>query len=221
MERTGGVHSILSSAGVYSLFQALVGANRAKEWLASHFWHVKPGLRVVEIGCGPGDVVPYLPADAEYLGYDPSEQYIRRAAQRFARRPRTTFVRGITSDIAGDPRFQAADLVLCNGTLHHLDDREAREVLRFACSILRHGGFFQGSEPCYLAHQTSASRRTMRLDRGDNIRTEGAWKHLMQDIFPHSRTGIATGLIRLPYVHILLEGWNRSESRETEAQPRA
>ena len=206
MQRTDGLHRVLTSATVYSLFQSLVGAPRLRSWLAEHFWQIRSGYKVVDIGCGPGDVLPYLPEGIEYIGFDPSEAYITLATSRFADRPGTTFLRGIAADFANDPRFREADVVLCNGVLHHLDDREVEGVLRFAHDILKPGGAFRCLEACFLEHQALLSRWIMGLDRGGNIRGEAAWRDLLRGCFDPFRTEVKTDLLRLPYVHILLEG---------------
>jgi SAM-dependent methyltransferase len=206
VERTEGARRVLSSGLGYSLFQQMIGANGLRAWLAANFWKIPPGSRVIDIGCGPGDVLPFLPSDIEYVGFDPSAPYIRLAERRFAGRPRVTFLRGVVRDFAADPRFQDADLVLCNGVLHHLDDREASEVLALARKMLKAGGAFRCLEASYLVHQGRLSRWLMGLDRGANIRCEAEWKALMGGVFDSYLTRIATGLIRFPYVHILMEG---------------
>jgi SAM-dependent methyltransferase len=212
-ERTGGLRRLLGIAGVYSLFQSAVGAARAKRWLAGSFWRVPSGGKVVEVGCGPGDVVPFLPPDAEYVGFDPSPRYIARARERFAARPRTTFLPGVAAELAAREELHDADVVLCNGVLHHLDDREAAEVLQLARTILKPGGSFRGSEPCFVAKQSRLSRRIMELDRGGHIRTEAAWTALIGEVFPVHRAIVKRGLIRLPYVHVLLEGTAKLRDR--------
>jgi SAM-dependent methyltransferase len=207
VQRTEGARSILSSAEGYSLFQELAGATRLRRWLAEHFWKIAPGSKVVDIGCGPGVVLPFLPPEIEFVGFDPSARYIELANRRFASRPRTTFLCGVAADFLEDARFQEADVVLCNGVLHHLDDREASEVLRFARRVLKVGGAFRCLEACYLVHQGRISRWITGLDRGANIRYEQEWKTLMGGVFDPYITRITTNLIRLPYIHILLEGF--------------
>lgn len=206
MQRTDGVRRILSSATGYSLFQDLAGAGKLRRWLSTHFWRIPPESKVVDVGCGTGDVLSFLPDAVTYLGFDPSEPYIREASRRFANRTRTTFLHGVAPDFRNDPRFKDTDVVLCNGVLHHLDEREASGLLGFARHILRDGGRFLGTEPCYLMHQSRLSRWIMRLDRGANIRYEEEWKQLVSGVFPRYSSGITTNLIRLPYVHILLKG---------------
>src|ERR1051326_4654500 len=141
MQRTDGTRRILSSALGYSLFQELIGAAGLRRWLASNVWKISPGSKVVDFGCGPGDVLPFLPSDVEYVGFDPSAPYISQAERRFGARPRATFLRG--------------------------------------------------------------------LDRGAEIRFEEEWKALLGGVFDRYSTRITTNLIRLPYVHILMEAFNR------------
>jgi SAM-dependent methyltransferase len=205
MQRDGGIRGLLSFAAVYSSFQYLVGAGRARKWLADRICQIQPHARIVDVGCGPGDAVDSLPPDAAYAGFDISEQYIRQAQERFKHRPLTVFAAGTASAMISDTRFHGADVVLCNGVLHHLDDAEVESVFRFANRALKDDGVFVAIEPCYLVHQSLASRWIMNRDRGANIRTEDEWKRIVSDGFAYSRTRVATNLLRLPYVHVVIE----------------
>jgi len=205
LQRDGGIRGLLSLATLYSLFQYLVGAGSARKWLAERIWQIQPHARVVDVGCGPGDVVECLPPDVAYAGFDISERYIYQAQERFKHRPLTVFAAGTAAAISDDIRFHGADLVLCNGVLHHLDDSEVESVFRFANRALKDDGVFVAIEPCYLVHQGRASRWIMKRDRGANIRTEDEWKRIVSDGFAYSRTHIATNLLRLPYVHVVIE----------------
>ena len=162
------------------------------------------GERVVDIGCGPGVTLEYLPNDVEYSGFDISENYIRTARQKF---PGKTFLVGTAQDfIDNDPsRLNAADLIICNGLLHHLNDDEAIDVLQLARSMLKPGGRLVCLEAVYLVRQTWISKWIISKDRGRYIRSEREWKDLTSRVFNSYSTNIVTGLIRIPYVHIIIE----------------
>jgi SAM-dependent methyltransferase len=208
VEHTSGVRAVLSSGRVYSLFQRLAGAERARRWLAEHFWQFPANGKIVEIGCGTGDLVPYLPPGASYAGFDPSEAYVELATRRYAGRKQTVFLAGTSALLQEDARLHQADLVLCDGVLHHLDRPEAVAVLEFARGLLAPHGVFRAKEPCYVSDQSLLSRLVMGMDRGGNILTETGWRDLLGGVFSvESDTRVMRGLIRLPYVHVLLSGW--------------
>jgi predicted SAM-dependent methyltransferase len=98
-----------------------------------------------------------------------------------------------------------ADLVLCNGVLHHLDDQETLDVFKLAKSILAPGGRFVSYEPVFLAHQDRISKWIMRRDRGQHVRREREWRALAGSVFQDFDTDIATNLIRIPYTYIIFE----------------
>lgn len=50
--------------------------------------------RVLDLGCGPGDLCRFLGADVSYLGIDVSPTAIAEAKQRYGHRPLTEFVCG-------------------------------------------------------------------------------------------------------------------------------
>ncbi len=60
MQDTSGIKRFLSIASVYELFQILVGSHYSRNWISRNFWRLQGGEKVVDIGCGPGDMLRYL-----------------------------------------------------------------------------------------------------------------------------------------------------------------
>ena len=83
MQDDSGLNRLLTIGWVYDLFQFVAGSNRRTKWLAENCWQANPGERVVDLGCGTGSVLDYLPAGIHYVGYDFSEDYITQAQQQF------------------------------------------------------------------------------------------------------------------------------------------
>jgi ubiquinone/menaquinone biosynthesis C-methylase UbiE len=145
-----------------------------------------------------------LPQAVRYVGFDLSPQYIARAQARYGQR--AEFFVGTAAGLlaAPDQRLLEADLVLCNGLLHHLEDAEVVEILTLAARVLKTDGRMVCLEPTTLAHQVPWSRWMMAQDRGKNIRSEQEWKSLVASVFPRPETHILTGLYRIPYTHIVI-----------------
>ena len=205
-EDHSGLKRLLANSRIYESFQnELLGGKRARKWLADHFWKLKGRESVIDIGCGPGIVLDYLPRDINYCGIDISETYIRMARAKFS--SRGTFFLGTARDLlAHDPsRLASADLVLCNGLLHHLSDGEALEVLSLSRRLLKPSGRLFCIEAVFLANQTHLSRWFVARDRGRHVRSEHEWKLLIEQVFESYSTSILTGLLRIPYTHIVIE----------------
>lgn len=176
-----------------------------RRWLAREYWRVRPGQHVIDIGCGPGGVLDALPEGVRYVGIDISESYIRSAQRKYGQR--AEFIAGDAGKLQGscDPRLCNADLILCTGLLHHLDDSEAKALFVFARGALAPGGRLICLEPTFLVHQSGFSRWLMSKDRGGNVRSELEWRDLARDVFPRCDSVIATHLYRIPYIHIVIE----------------
>jgi SAM-dependent methyltransferase len=203
MQDDKGLKAVFTIPSLYSLFQRAIGANYARDWFIRECLRPRPNDKIIDIGCGPGETIRQLP-NTRYIGIDISEPYILEAKRRYG--DAALFLHGTTQTCLGDERLRDADLVMCFGVLHHLEDDEVRQLLSFALQNLRPGGRFVGLEPCYLAHQTRSSAWLMSRDRGRNVRAEEQWKSLLRAEFGDSATSVLTGLIRLPYTHIVLEG---------------
>ena len=204
MQDDSGLRGILSSSYIYEAFQNLVGVKYARKWLAKNYWELSGGEKIVDIGCGSGATLDILPPDVNYVGFDSSKNYIAAAQQRFDKR--ATFIVSTARQLLErpDPRLNDADLILCNGILHHLDDEEVVDVLKLAKQILTVKGRLVCFEPTYLAHQGFLSEWLMSKDRGRNVRLESNWKQLASSVFEVCHTSIATNLYRVPYLHIII-----------------
>ena len=214
-----GLKSLLTISSVYDFFQnTLLGGDKSRKWLAANIWKPKSGEAIVDIGCGSGIVLEYLPPDIEYLGIDVSENYIRSARRKFS--GRGTFFLGTARDLVNhdNSHLGSADLVLCNGLLHHLSDGAALEVLELSKRIMKSDGRLVCLEGTFLARQTRLSRWIVSADRGRHVRSEQEWKNLIGRAFESYSTRILTGLLRIPYTHIVIECWNEESSdRKTQS----
>jgi len=201
MQITTGIRSILALPFVYRLAMRILGNTANRRWFINDILALRGGEKVVDVGCGPADILSDLPATVAYVGLDVSEPYIEAARERYGER--ATFIAGDVDDWAADERVRNADLVFMNGVLHHVDDAEAKRLLVFVHKILGPNGRFIFCEPCYLLWQSRVSAFMMSLDRGQNIRTEQEWKNLVGYLFSKFETNIVTSVNRLGYIWIV------------------
>ena len=141
--------------------------------------------------------------DVEYLGLDINADYIAFARRTYG--DKGTFVVGDTRSLRGDTRFRDADIVLAISVLHHLNDEEAAECIRFAYDALKRGGRLICHDACWIPNQGAVSKWIMSYDRGRNIRTEQQCRQLAGKIFRNVHARVDTKPLRIPYVTIVLE----------------
>ena len=202
MEDNTGLKCILQDFFIYNFFQEIVGGNEARRKLVTDFVKVKPRQRVVEIGCGPAQLLRWLPA-VEYIGFDTNKAYIDAAQKKYGRCG--LFLVGDTKSLEDDERLLNADVVICSAILHHLDDGEAVHAMKFVYKILKRGGRLICGEPCRVPHQGIISRWIMSNDRGKNIRTEHGYQKLVKQVFSNVRMTLDPRPLRIPSASVYME----------------
>jgi SAM-dependent methyltransferase len=201
MERVEGLWAILGKADIYSMFQNALGADRVRVELVKNHVRPWPGMRILDVGCGPCDILHHLP-NANYVGIDHSADYIARAKARFGERG---------SFICGDVRLLAADAVgtfdvaLAIGLLHHLDDSAADGLMRDIAPLLAPGGRLVTLDPVREEPQHPIARLMVDMDRGKNVRTESTYLAITQQTFPATSARVYRHLINIPYSHFVME----------------
>jgi len=200
-QTTSGIKSVLSFSAVYDLFQNLVGASRCRAEFIASYVRARSGDRVLDIGCGTGDILEHLPR-VDYYGFDLSEEYIEAAKRRYGNRANFSCENVSLKTLEGLPDF---DIVLAVGVLHHLDDQEAVALFNLAKTALKPGARLVTLDPCYAEGQSKIARLIISLDRGQNVRDRNGYERLGKLVFRHVRSNVRDDLLNMPYTHIILE----------------
>jgi SAM-dependent methyltransferase len=197
---TSGIRAIFSSPLIYSAFQNLMGAHGLRTTFVRDFVRPIAGCAILDIGCGPADILAYLP-EVDYCGFDISEAYIARAKTRFSQRGKFYCQELTHSDLEKMPK---ADIVLALGLLHHLDDDGAVGVMRLASQALKPGGRLLTFDPCFDAEQNPIARFLVGIDRGQNVRTRAGYASIASAVFESPRVEVRHRAW-IPYTHCFME----------------
>ena len=198
------IRSVLARPWAYQLFFNLIGAPGRSRVLVRDYIRPRPEDRILEIGCGPGTIVPYLP-ESEYVGFDLSQEYIEQARKKFsAKFPRTKFVCERVSQYTL-PQREYFEIVLALGILHHLDDSEALQLFRISHDALKPGGKLVTLDGVWTDDQSRSARYLLARDRGQFIRAEQQYIGLASEVFSKVTPSIRHDLLRIPYTHLILE----------------
>lgn len=193
---------ILSSPLFYRLFSTLVGQGPARDIYVNDYIRPKPGNRILDIGCGPGDIVEHLPDNIEYIGFDMSAIYIDAARKRFA--DQGTFICAELDEavLKEQPPF---DIVIAIGVIHHLSDEQAEQLFRIAQTALRPGGRVITVDPVFHDQQSRLEHYLVSRDRGEFVRNSDVYPLLIPDGFKGVKTSIRKRLLRMPYSLMFME----------------
>lgn len=191
--------ALLDRPKLFDAYQAAVGANHAKQEFVSAWVRPESGERVLDIGCGTGAVVPFLPLDVQVTGIDIHSPYVEVARARYG--SRASFLVADAADPAAD-LMQDFDVAYAFGVFHHLPDDAARRLVAGALKHLRPGGRFLSIDPTLVEGQGWLSRFIVTSDRGEFIRTPDE----LVALFPEHRVQVhvRTDLLRIPFAQVLL-----------------
>lgn len=174
------IRRIFGLPKIYDAFQDFVGANALKRrFLGAYIPSDRP-LRVLEVGCGPGRNLDYLPETVDYTGCDLSAKYIEHAKKRYGHRAQ--FYCLSVADL-GELDLDKFDIVMSIGTLHHLSDDLVQKLSRETLAVLKDDGYFLALEPCWTDHQSWIDRTIMSYDRGEDIRSIDGYTRLLRQTF--------------------------------------
>jgi SAM-dependent methyltransferase len=191
----------LSFPVVYDSYQSLVGAPRCHQRFVAEMVRPKAGDRVLDIGCGVGASVRYLPAGVGYVGIDISEAYIDRARADHA--DRGDFFCVDVGSVKAETLGQF-DLAFSFGVLHHLSDEIVARVVELVRKVVRPRGRFVTIDPCYVAGQNAIARLLIDNDRGEFVRDEDGYTRLMTGLGDVSAT-VHHDLLRIPYTQVVMQ----------------
>ena len=193
------IRSVLSFPWAYEFFSDVVGGPERNRVLVREYIRPKPADRILDIGCGPGTMVPHL-TGTEYVAIDASAEYIDQARQRF-RQARFICERVSRHALVERNYF---DIVLALGILHHLDDDEALTLFQIAHDALKPGGKLVTIDGVRTADQSYAARYLLGRDRGRFVRSREGYLEIASNVFSTIESSIRHDLLRIPYTLMIL-----------------
>ncbi|MFZ0826963.1 MAG: class I SAM-dependent methyltransferase [Verrucomicrobiia bacterium] len=197
--------SILSLPASYRLFRGLIGGESVWRVYLQEYAKPATGDKILDLGCGPADVLNYLPA-VNYTGLDISPEYINSARQRFGSRGR--FCCGDVGLATIEGEQGTFDLVLATGVIHHLDDPQAARLFELARLALRPTGRLVTFDGCLVPQQSRIARWLLAKDRGKFVRTREEYLRLASARFPKVEPHLRHDLLRIPYTHLIMRCFN-------------
>jgi SAM-dependent methyltransferase len=192
----------LDFAVAYAAFQRLLGGHAARQRVVAQFIRPKPGARALDLGCGPGTLLAYLPADVTYVGVDSNPGYVAAAQRQYGSRGR--FFCAAAAETPPEVVSGGFDLVLGMGLLHHLGDEDATAIVDFAHRCLVSGGSLVTLDCAFHEGQSWVARRLVAADRGTHVRTTQGYRELVASRFASLETHLATDLLRVPYSQFII-----------------
>lgn len=193
------LRQMLGNVGLYVALQKGVGADRVRYRCLDEA-ELKPGDRVLDVGCGPAYYFDRLP-EVEYYGFDTSAPYIEHARERYGNRGDFRCEILTEAHLADLPHF---DTVLLFGLLHHLDDDQCASLLDVASKSLAAGGKVITCDPCLHPGQGRISRWMSENDRGEFVRTPRAFELLARASFGEVDSEILDTVSRVPTSHYMM-----------------
>jgi SAM-dependent methyltransferase len=194
-------NKILAAPSIYDFSQSLVGAPRCHSRFINEMVGPQRGERVLDLGCGVGASIKFMPDDVDYVGLDLSEPYIETARARYGKRG--TF---ICSDVSAldAPSIGVFDRAFSFGVLHHLSDQVAASAIDLVRRVVRPGGVFATIDPCFVPGQSSIARFLAANDRGKYVRDQAGFERLVSDLGP-VRSRVFHDLLRIPYTQLVMQ----------------
>lgn len=195
-------HKILEWPIVYRALQSSLAPKGAVSGFVNEHMPIEPNSRILDIGCGPGDILSYLPQSVQYVGFDINRRYIDEARVRYG--ARGTFY---YDSIGGRKHDYGSeyDVVLARAILHHLDDKQARELFQLAFDSLKPGGLLITLDCAFVPGQPLIAKLLAALDRGRFVRKVEGYIALARERFSDLEYSVTHDRLRVPYTHLVIK----------------
>jgi cyclopropane fatty-acyl-phospholipid synthase-like methyltransferase len=192
---------LLRHARWYRNFKTVIRAEHATKVMAEDYIRPHAGERVLDVGCGDGDIRPHLPG-VEYTGIDLNDDYLE-----VARRQTDEHTQFLHSDVAslGALGLGPFDCAIAVGLLHHLSDDECASLLSAVHDTLVPGGRLVTFDPVFTPTQRTTARLLAALDRGRHVRDAAGYQRLLTREFEVTRHEVRNDLLPFPYSHAIFE----------------
>jgi len=195
------IKGFLDSAYLFNLLETVSGVGSARKKFVNDFIKPFDGAYILDIGCGTGAIIDFLPDNVNYVGFDLSSKYINYAKNKYKKQGKF-YCENINDNIE-HLQINTFDFVISVGVIHHLNNDEALELFNKAKKYLKPGGKLMTMDPVYVKDQHKFSRFMMDNDRGDYIRDLSGYNELFAKRFDKTDNFIVNDMLIYPYSHYI------------------
>ncbi len=185
----------------YRLLQRTIGNPKSRETFVNSYLRPVAGERLLDLGCGTGTIVDFLPP-LEYYGLDNNAYYIDFAKKKFGKQAKF-----FNADLCALPWPVSGsfDRAMAIGVLHHLSDEQALQVLKNAKKMMKPGAKLVTLDGCYETNQSPIAHFLLSMDRGKYVRNKDGYAALVRPFFKQVSFHFERKLLRVPYLHLIME----------------
>ncbi len=199
-EQTTFLHKILKKPFFYKILMAAFGKKRAQEYYLEHFFQTKLTEDILDIGCGPADIISRL-TFSSYTGIDIDPENISFAKENHGLLGNFYCMSADDKKILELGKFHR---IHAQALVHHLDDQQVGSFFAICKQALHEDGQLITIDPCYTTNQNPVAKFMLDRDRGCHVRFEQEYAALAEQFFSQVNITIKKGLNRLPYTHLIM-----------------
>lgn len=194
------VHKLGDYPLAYSSLRKLMGSGRyMQDFLGQAIGEDYASTRILDVGCGPGQMAELLSGAERYVGVDVSWDYIRHARANAEKNnlKNAEFMQGdITStDFSELGEF---DCVIAMGVLHHLHDSGVERMLERAIPALSDIGKVATADVARVPGAHWSANFMINSDRGSYVRDPQGYTDLLTPHFEEVCGEEMLGGLRVP-----------------------
>ena len=201
------IKKILENPTIFNLFERIMGVSRPRRKFINDYVCPKKNDKILDLGCGTGELTLYLPSDVKYLGIDNNPDYIESAKKKYSKNGEFHCL-GVEENTPFI-KENSFDLVMSAGVIHHLDNEVAKKLLRKGYFALKPGGTFISFDPVLVKNQNFISSFLIKNDRGEFVRSKEEYSELIFEIYKECKTFHVNNLHYFPYDLFIMKAYKK------------
>lgn len=191
---------ILAYPRIYNLYQSLIGANAYLKHFSETFIETEKYVRMLDMGCGTANIVPFLSSKIDYLGIDFSQKYINYASRKYSKH---TFLCG---NICEQNQINGAfDIIISKGVMAGLNDIELLKMFDVITSLSNKNTRIILSDMNHRNDSSVFEKFIQRHERNKELRSKDDYIRLISQKFKIDKITELNNVYRIPYSRIVFE----------------